>query len=97
VRLVISIGLLELTDQRFDLAGKLVGKVEDIATPEQPLFKGAEVEARDDAEVVAPAAEGNPEVLVLVGIGVDDLARAEDDLEVDDIVADEALAAGEEG
>jgi hypothetical protein len=97
VCLVRRIGLGNLGHQSLDLVWEAVLKVEDVATPEQSLFEGPEVEACDNPKIVAATTEGYPEVGVLVGIGVDNLARAEDDLEIDDVIADEAFAAGEEG
>lgn len=60
------------------------------------MLEGAEIETGDDAEVIGAAAEGDPEAFVGSGVGVDDVAGSEDDLEVDDIVADEAEPGAEE-
>ena len=97
VRLGIGTRLVQFVAVRLDLAGKARGEVEHRTAPERPLFESPQVEARHDAEVVAAAAEGAPEIGVLVGVGVDDGAVGEDDLVVEDVVADEAFARGEKG
>lgn len=71
--------------------------VEDLAAVEGALSEGAEVEASDDAKIVGAAAESDPKVFIDVGVCVDDFTRGKDDLEVDDIVANEAKAGAEEG
>ena len=69
----------------------------DEAAPEFALGEELHVEAGDDAEVVGAALEGFEEVGVGLRVGIDEFARREDDLEVDDIVADETVARREEG
>ena len=67
------------------------------AAPEAALRESTDVEARDDAEVVGAAFEGEPEVWVGGAVGGDDAAVAEDDFVGEDVVADEAFAGAEEG
>lgn len=71
--------------------------VEDLAAVERCLLEGAEVEASDDAEVVGATTKGDPEVAVGSRVGIDDVAGCQDDLEIDDIIADEAVAGTEKG
>ena len=68
----------------------------DEAAPEFALGEELHVETGDDTEVVGAALESFEEVRVGLRIGVDKFARREDDLEVDDIVADETVARREE-
>lgn len=70
--------------------------VRDHATPELALLVGFDVEARDDAKVVGAAFKRVEEVGMGSQVGVDDFAVGEDDFVVKDIVADEAVAGGEE-
>ena len=72
-------------------------QVVDRTAPDFALGKCAQVEAGDDAEVVAPAFKGEVEVGVGFGVGIDDAAVSQDDFVVDDVVADEAVAWGEIG
>lgn len=65
--------------------------------PERAVGEGYEVEAGDEPEVAGAAFEAFEEVGVLFRIGVCDCAVAEDDLEVLDVVAHEAVARCEEG
>lgn len=50
------------------------GRVDGVAAPHKPLGEGFQVEAGDDAEVVAAAAEGKVEVWVRLLVNVPDLA-----------------------
>ena len=70
--------------------------VDDGATPEVALLESIDVEPGDDTEVIGAAFQGTEEVGVGILVGVDDGAIGEDDFVVKDIVADEAVAGGEE-
>ena len=56
---------------------------------------GAEGEAGDDAEVAAAAAQRPEQLGVGVGVDLDDLAAGQDELEGDEVVAGQAVLAGE--
>ena len=75
------------------------GGVEDDAAPDLAAGEGegGQVDAGDNAEVVGAAFEDLPQIGVGLGVGGDGFAGGEDDLEVFDVVADEAVAGGEEG
>jgi hypothetical protein len=60
------------------------------------LLEHVDIEAGYDTEVVGAAFQSTEKVRVRGCIGVDGLPGGEDDLEVVDIVACEAVAAGEE-
>lgn len=96
MRLLGRIGLVQLRDQRVDLAAEAGREVEERAAPEVALLEGAQVEPGDDAQVVAAAPERDKQVRVLLAVGVDDFARGQDDFVVDDVVGDEAFARAEE-
>lgn len=86
---------LDGADDRRVLVGE---EVERAAVDEaRRLGDGDQVDACDEAEVVAAALERPPEVGVGGGVGVDCLAGGEDDFEVLDGVGGEAFSAGEEG
>lgn len=68
----------------------------DEAAPEFALGEELHVEPGDDTEVVGAALESFEEVSVGLRVGVDEFAGRENDLEVDDIVADETVARREE-
>lgn len=59
------------------------------------MLEGGKLDVGDDAKVVAAALEGLEEVGVLVLVGVDDLTRGDDNLEVDDRVRDKAALSRE--
>lgn len=97
MRLRIGIRPVELVTIRVNLAGEARREVKHRPAPERALLEGPQVEARDDAEVVAAAAERSPEIGVLAGVGIDDGPVREDDLVVENVVADETFSGGEEG
>ena len=94
--LIIRIHIREFRES-FDGLGSLGDGVDDLSAPDVIQGHGFEVEAGDDAEVIGSAFQGLEEVGVFLGIGVDGLGGGEDDLEVLDVVADEAVAGGEVG
>lgn len=63
-----------------ELSGYACPRVDDEAAPQLALLKGLEVEASHDAEIVGPAFQRFEEVRVVVGVGIDDLARSKDNL-----------------
>lgn len=70
--------------------------VKYLAAVERGLREGAKVEAGDDAEIVGAAAESDPEIRIGARICGDEGAVGEDDVEGEDIIADEAEAGAEE-
>lgn len=96
MRLATCIRLVQLVAVGLDLGGEAGWPVEHCAAPEWALRECAQVEARDDAEVVAAAAEGAEEVGVGGGVCGDEGAGGEDEFVVEDGVADEAFAGREE-
>ena len=94
--LIIRLHIREFRE-RFDGLGGLGDGVNDLSAPDIIQGHGFEVEAGDDSEVVGSAFQGLEEVGVFLGVGVDELGGGEDDLEVLDVVADEAVAGGEVG
>lgn len=58
------------------------------------MLEDGQLDAGDDAEVVRAASERNPQVLVLLRVGVDDLAADKNNLVVDYVVTDEATSIG---
>lgn len=81
-------------DECLELAGEGLGKVQEEAAPDLALLKGPEVVASNDSEVVSGTLEGSPQIRVVVGIRLHDLTRGENDLVIDNIVADETLRTG---
>ena len=63
-----------------------------LTTPESSLRKCLQSYRRDDTKVVDPASECFPQTRVLHGVCVDDVTSSEDNLEVLDNIADEAIA-----
>ena len=61
------------------------------------LWESEKVDAGYDAKVIRTTFEGEEEVGVVCGVGVGDNAAGEDDLEILDVRAGEAVEGGEEG
>ena len=70
--------------------------VEYLAAVEGGLREGAKVEAGDDAEIVGAAAESDPQLGVGGCVCGDEGAVGKDDVEREDVVADETEAGAEE-
>ena len=82
--------------QRFELCRHSRCSIGDTTTPEVALCKGCHVKTCYDTEIVGSTTECKPEVVVRLGVGIDDLAIGENDLEVEHVVTDEAFARREE-
>lgn len=87
--LVVVVG--EVNQSLDDLLGVRLVRGTD-TTPERTRFESLQVEASDNTEVAQAALEGLPQVLVLVGVGLDNAAISQDDLGVDQAVANETVA-----
>lgn len=81
--------ILQVSDEALDLRGHAGLEVEHLAAPQISLLEDGQLDAGDDAEVVRAASERNPQVLVALRVGVDDLAAGKNNLVVDYVVTDE--------
>jgi hypothetical protein len=90
--LITGIRFVQLIAIRLDLTGKAGWEVEDSTAPEWSLLENSEIEAGDNTEVVATTSKRSPEIRILLGVGIDNVAGRENDLIIDDIVADETFA-----
>lgn len=84
--------ILQVRDEALDLRGDAGLEVEDLAAAQLALLEDGQLDAGDDAEVVRAASERNPQVLVDLRVGVDDLAAGKNNLVVDYVVTDEATS-----
>lgn len=83
--------ILQVRDEALDLRGNAGLEVENLAAP-QLVLEDRQLDASDDAEVVSAASQRNPQVHVVLRVGVDDLAAGKNNLVSDYIVADEATS-----
>lgn len=90
-----GIWVLELLHQSFNLARKALFCVVDFPAPYFPLLEGLKIETSDDSEVVSATSKRNPEIGVLIFVGVDDVPRSENYFIIEDVIADESFATGE--
>ena len=74
-----------------------VDGITDDTTPKSALFERLEIEASDDSEVIGASLEGEPQVGPFTRVGVDDLARGQDDLKVLHVITDQTISGREEG
>lgn len=84
--------ILQVRDEALDLRGNAGLEVENLAAPQLALLEDRQLDASDDAEVVRAASQRNPQVHVVLRVGVDDLAAGKNNLVSDYIVADEATS-----
>lgn len=82
--------ILQVGDEALDLRGHAGLEVEHLAAPQISLLEDGQLNAGDDAEVVRAASERNPQVLVALCVGVDNLAAGKNNLVVDYVITDEA-------
>lgn len=87
----------ELLELGQDIVALALGDDDETAIDLLAVLEGGELDVGDDAKVVAAALEGLEEVGVLILVGVDDLARCQDDLEVENCVGNEATLSREPG
>lgn len=97
VCLISGLRIFELLDVGLYLAGEAVGKVKDGTAPELALLECPHVKSSDDTEIVATTAEREEEVRVLVGVGINNFSRRQDNLEIGHIVRNEAFSRRKEG
>lgn len=73
--------------------GEGLGHVICDATPDIPGLEGAQLQRCDDTEIVQTAPESNPEVWVVFRTCPDHVSRCENNLKLQDGVADKTSAA----
>lgn len=76
---------MKVRNKRIDLRREAWLEVEDLAAPEETLLKDSELEACDDAEIVAAAFESLEEVRVSRGVCVGDAAVGQNYFVADDV------------
>lgn len=74
-----------------DIVALALGDDDETTVDLLAVLESSKLDVGDDTEVVAATLQGLEEVGVLVLVSVDDLARGQDDLEVEDGVGDETV------